>query len=312
MTERHVPVLLDQAVEFLAPERGGVYVDCTVGLGGHARAILARGREARLIGIDRDPRALALAAERLAEFGERVELVEGEFSDLDEILTGRGIGKVEGILADLGVSSLQLDEAERGFSFRRAGPLDMRMGVAGRTAAEIVNTYAEGDLERILREYGEERDARRIARAIATARERQPIETTSELRQLIARVKGGGREWTGGREGRVDPATRAFQALRIEVNQELVGLRRLMDQAIGRLESGGRLVVISYHSLEDRIVKTALRDLERGQVDQVSGRPRAETRLIAVLTKKPLRPTEEEVALNPRARSARLRAARRL
>jgi 16S rRNA (cytosine1402-N4)-methyltransferase len=312
LNERHVPVLLDPTVEFLAPERGGIFVDCTLGLGGHARAILLRGPEAHLVGVDRDPRALALAGERLAEFGGRVELVEGEFSDLGEILDRRGIATVAGILADLGVSSLQLDEAERGFSFRRDGPLDMRMGATGMTAAEIVNSYAEGDLERILREYGEERDARRIARSIATARERQPIETTSELRQLIGRAKGGGREWSGGREGRVDPATRAFQALRIEVNQELVGLRRLMDQAIGRLQHGGRLVVISYHSLEDRIVKTALRDLERGAVDPVSGRPRAETRLIEVLTKKPLRPTDEEVAVNPRARSARLRAARRL
>jgi 16S rRNA (cytosine1402-N4)-methyltransferase len=312
LNERHVPVLLEQAVELLAPERGGVFVDCTLGLGGHARAILTRGPKARLLGIDRDPRALALAGERLADYGGRVELVEGEFSDLGEILDHRSLAAVAGILADLGVSSLQLDEAGRGFSFRRDGPLDMRMGVAGRTAAEIVNSYSEGDLEKILREYGEERDARRIARAIATARERQPIATTSELRQLIARVKGGGREWTGGREGRVDPSTRAFQALRIEVNQELVGLQRLMDQAIGRLQQGGRLVVISYHSLEDRIVKNTMRDLARGAVDEISGRPRAETRLIEVLTRKPLRPTEEEVALNPRARSARLRAARRL
>lgn len=310
--ERHVPVLLDQAVEFLAPQRGGVFVDCTLGLGGHARAILERGPAVRLIGIDRDPRALARAGERLAGFGERLVRIEGEFGELGELLTCAGIGQVAGILADLGVSSLQLDEAERGFSFRRDGPLDMRMGAAGMTAAEIVNSYAEGDLERILREYGEERDARRIARAIATARERQPIETTGELRSLIVRVKGGGREWSGGREGRVDPATRAFQALRIEVNQELVGLRRLMEQAIHRLEHDGRLVVISYHSLEDRIVKTSLREFERGAVDEVSGRPRAETRLIEVLTKKPMRPSEAEVALNPRARSARLRAARRL
>ena len=310
--ERHIPVMLGQAVELLAPERGGVFVDCTLGLGGHAREILERGSRVRLIGIDRDPRALALAGERLAEFTDRVTRIEGEFGDLDALLARAGVGQVAGILADLGVSSLQLDEAERGFSFRREGPLDMRMGAAGMTAAEIVNSYAEGDLEKILREYGEERDARRIARAIATARERQPIETTLELRELISRVKGGGRERMGGREGRVDPSTRAFQALRIEVNQELVGLRRLMEQAIHRLEHSGRLVVISYHSLEDRIVKQSLREFERGAVDEVSGRPRAETRLIEVLTKKPLRPTDEEVGMNPRARSARLRAARRL
>jgi 16S rRNA (cytosine1402-N4)-methyltransferase len=312
LMERHIPVLLDPTVELLAPDRGGVFVDCTLGLGGHARAILERAPGARLIGIDRDPQALALAAARLEEFGDRVTRIEGEFGELDELLDRAGVVLVAGILADLGVSSLQLDEAERGFSFRRDGPLDMRMGAAGMTAAEIVNSYAEGDLEKILREYGEERDARRIARAIATARERQPITTTQQLRQLISGAKGGGREWSHAREGRVDPATRAFQALRIEVNQELVGLRRLMEQAIHRLEQGGRLVVISYHSLEDRIVKTSLREFERGAVDEVSGRPRAETRLIEVLTKKPLRPTDEEVAINPRARSARLRAARRL
>jgi 16S rRNA (cytosine1402-N4)-methyltransferase len=183
----------------------------------------------------------------------------------------------------------------------------MRMGPGGLTAGEIVNSYAEADLERILREYGEERDARRIARAIVAARLSRPPSTTAELRELIVRVKGSRRS-----EGRVDPATRAFQALRIEVNQELAALRRLMAEALRRLDTEGRLVVISYHSLEDRIVKHALRAAERGEVDPVTGRPRSETRLIEVLTRKPVRPDEEEIALNPRARSARLRAARRL
>ena len=268
----------------------------------------AQAPEARLLGIDRDPQALALAAERLRPFGDRVRLVQGGFEDLDQLLEDAGFEKVAGILADLGVSSLQLDTAERGFSFRRAGPLDMRMGPGGVTAGEIVNGYAEADLEKILREYGEERDARRIVRAIVAARQERPIETTIELRDLIARAKGGSYE----REGRVDPSTRAFQALRIEANQELVALTRLMEDAVGRLEVGGRLVVISYHSLEDRIVKHSLRAYDRGETDQTTGRRRAETRLIEVLTKKPIRPSDPEVGLNPRARSARLRAARRL
>jgi 16S rRNA (cytosine1402-N4)-methyltransferase len=304
----HVPVLLAETLELLAPERGGWFVDCTVGLGGHAAAILERGPGVQLLGIDRDENALLLAAERLRPFGERVRLVQGGFEELTELLDAQGLDKVDGILADLGVSSLQLDTAERGFSFRRLGPLDMRMGPGGLTAGEIVNGYAEADLEKILREYGEERDARRIARAIVTARRDKPLETTIELRDLIARAKGGGYE----REGRVDPSTRAFQALRIEANQELVALTRLMENAVQRMTVDGRLVVISYHSLEDRIVKHSLRGYDQGEKDQTTGRRRAETRLIEVLTKKPIRPSDPEIGLNPRARSARLRAARRL
>jgi 16S rRNA (cytosine1402-N4)-methyltransferase len=304
---QHLPVLLAPAIEWLAPQRGGLFVDCTVGLGGHAEALLERAPQARLLGFDRDPQALRRAAERLRRFGARARLRQGDFGDLGALLEGEGETRAAGILADLGVSSLQLDAAERGFSFRREGPLDMRMGPGGLTAGEIVNSYAEADLERILREYGEERDARRIARAIVAARLGRPLRTTAELRQLIVRVKGSRRS-----EGRVDPATRAFQALRIEVNQELAALRRLMEEALRRLDTDGRLVVISYHSLEDRIVKHALRAAERGEVDPVTGRPRSETRLIEVLTRKPVRPDEEEIALNPRARSARLRAARRL
>jgi 16S rRNA (cytosine1402-N4)-methyltransferase len=304
----HVPVLLAETLEFLAPERGGWFVDCTLGLGGHAAAILERGPDVRLLGIDRDENALRLAAERLRPFGDRARLVQGGFEELAELLDAQGLDKVDGILADLGVSSLQLDTAERGFSFRRLGPLDMRMGPGGLTAGEIVNGYAEADLEKILREYGEERDARRIARAIVTARREKPLETTIELRDLIARAKGGSYE----REGRVDPATRAFQALRIEANQELVALTRLMEDAVQRMSINGRLVVISYHSLEDRIVKHSLRRHDLGEKDRATGRLRAETRLIEVLTKKPIRPSDPEIGLNPRARSARLRAARRL
>jgi 16S rRNA (cytosine1402-N4)-methyltransferase len=305
---QHVPVLLAETLDYLQPERGGWFVDCTLGLGGHAAALLERGPEARLVGIDRDSDALRLAGERLRPFGDRVRLVQAGFEELADVLDQQSLSRVDGILADLGVSSLQLDTAERGFSFRRAGPLDMRMGPGGLTAGEIVNGYAEADLEKILREYGEERDARRIARAIVTARREKPLETTIELRDLIARAKGGGYE----REGRVDPATRAFQALRIEANQELVALTRLMEDAVQRLSVDGRLVVISYHSLEDRIVKHSLRAYDRGETDQATGRRRAETRLIEVLTKKPIRPSDPEIGLNPRARSARLRAARRL
>ena len=312
MDVRHVPVLLAESLDLLAPGRGGVYVDATVGLGGHAAALLERFPAARLVGIDQDPAALERAAERLAGFGDRARLVAGNFSRVEELLAGIGIGigQVAGVLADLGVSSLQLETAGRGFSFRRDGPLDMRMGPGELSAADVVNGYSEGNLENILRDYGEERQARRIARAIVAARSREPLRTTAELKTLIDRVKG--HPAPGAREGRVDPATRVFQALRIEVNRELEGLERFLDQAIRLLEDSGRLVVISYHSLEDRIVKNTLRDLARGQVDPVTGRPHAESQLIEVLTRKPVRPTDEEVAANPRARSARLRAARRL
>ncbi len=311
MEARHEPVLLRETLELLAPERGGWFVDCTVGLGGHAAALLHASPNAHLVGIDRDPQALVLAAERLRPFGERARLVEGRFGDLPRLLEAAGIVGAAGILADLGVSSLQLDTPERGFSFRFTGPLDMRMGPGGRSAGEIVNTYPEAELERIFREYGEERDARRIARAVVEARSTQPLETTTELRTLINRLKGGGHRPLR-REGRVDPATRTFQALRLEANQELQELRRLMENAVEQLAAGGRLVVISDHSLEDRIVKNTLRGMALGEQDETTGRRRAETRLIEVLTKKPVRPSAAEVALNPRARSARLRAARRL
>jgi 16S rRNA (cytosine1402-N4)-methyltransferase len=319
----HLPVLVREAVELLAPwreEGSGLFVDATVGLGGHAEALLAAGAARpsgiQLVGIDRDPAALSRAARRLAPHGDRVRFVQGNFHQLVELLAANGIGaggqgsggQLAGVLADLGVSSLQLGTAERGFSFRLDGPLDMRMGVDGPTAAEIVNTASEAELEKIFREYGEERQARRIARAIGAARRNEPIETTGELADLIGRAKGGHRE----REGRVDPATRVFQALRIAVNQELAGLDRFIQQAVDLMEANGRLVIISYHSLEDRIVKHGLRDLARGEADPTTGRVRAETRVLELMTKKPLRPSEEELAANPRSRSARLRAARRL
>jgi len=333
-------VLLRESLDLLAPERGGLFVDATVGLGGHAEALLARGPAARLVGLDRDPDALRRAAARLAPFGDRVRLAHGNFHRLEQALAELDVerGAVAGLLFDLGVSSLQLGTPDRGFSFRLEGPLDMRMGLSELTAADLVNHTAEGDLERIFRDFGEERQARRIARAIVEARVERPIATTAELKQIIDEAKGGGRPGgptratrarRPGRQGRarrggggraaagargvsIDPATRVFQALRIAVNDELAGLERSIEQAVKMMASDGRLVVISYHSLEDRIVKNTLRGLAQGTIDQVTGRPRSESQLIAVLTRKPVRPSPEEVAWNPRSRSARLRAARRL
>lgn len=301
----HEPVLLRESLELLAPDRGGLFVDCTVGLGGHAEAILDASPDVRLVGIDRDPEALEIAAERLARFGDRVRFIEGDFHQLRTLPGAPGEGEAAGILADLGVSSLQLDRAERGFSFMREGPLDMRMGRSGPSARDVVNEYSEADLERIFKSYGEERQARRIARAVVDARSEAPLETTTELASLVERAKRG-------RERRIHPATRVFQALRIEVNQELAGLGDFLDDAVHVLETEGRLVIISYHSLEDRIVKHRLRDLDRGEVDPVTGRTRSETRLIEVLTKRPIQASDAEIAANPRARSGKLRAARRL
>lgn len=300
----HEPVLLRECLELLAPERGGLFVDCTVGLGGHAEALLEASPDVRLVGIDRDPEALEIAAERLARFGDRVRFIEGDFHRLRTLPGAPGEGEAAGILADLGVSSMQLDRAERGFSFMREGPLDMRMGRSGLSARDVVNEYSEADLERIFKKYGEERQARRIARALVDARSEAPLETTTELASLVERTKRG---WE-----RIHPATRIFQALRIEVNQELARLGDFIDQAVEVLETEGRLVIISYHSLEDRIVKHRLRDLDRGEVDPVTGRTLSETRLIEVLTKRPLQASEEEIAANPRSRSGKLRAARRL
>jgi 16S rRNA (cytosine1402-N4)-methyltransferase len=314
---RHLPVLLEETIRLLQPERGGLVVDCTVGLGGHAEALLQASSSLHLIGIDRDPQALEMAEVRLRPFKPRVRLLAGNFADLEALLHQEGVEAVGGIFADLGVSSLQLERAERGFSFRREGPLDMRMGPGRLTAGMIVNEYSEVDLERVLREYGEEPQARRIARAVVKGRQERAIETTTELSRLVAKAKAKAKSRRGRGQrrrpnGRIDPATRVFQALRIEVNRELLGLEALLEQAVRLLEKDGRLVVISYHSLEDRIVKNTFRDLARGEVDEITGRTRSESRVIEVLTKKPIRPSEEEVAVNRRSRSARLRAAGRL
>lgn len=315
-SQGHIPVLLDRVLEFLAPERGGLFVDATVGLGGHAEALLEASPRVQLIGVDRDPQALARARQRLEPFGDRARLVRGRFGTLGEVLRGLGIDRVSGWLADFGVSSMQLDVADRGFAFGHDGPLDMRMGRGvgdeldesqTQTAAMIVNREPEDALTKIFSEYGEERHARRVSRAIAQARRAEPIETTAQLANLVERAKPGER---GPR--RRHPATQVFQALRIAVNRELDEVGGLMNQAANLLERDGRLAVISYHSLEDRAVKNGLRDLATGTIDPVTGRPHAETRVIEVLTKKPVRPSADEVARNPRSRSARLRAGRRL
>lgn len=290
----HVPVLREEVLALLQPRPGGRYLDATVGLGGHAEAILqASTPGGTLLGIDRDGEALALARQRLAPFGPRVTLVQGRYEELAD-LPGIGNG-FDGMLFDLGSSWLQLDSAERGFSFGREGPLDMRMDRStGQTAADLVNRLSERDLADLIFRWGEERWSRRIARAIVEARRRTPIRTTTELATLAAGAIPR-RAWPR----HIHPATRTFQALRIAVNDELAGLGPALEKAVTLLRPGARAAAISFHSLEDRIVKQTWRGLE------VSGRAR-------VLTKRPITPGETEVASNPRARSAKLRAVERL
>jgi len=283
----HEPVMVAETVRFLVEEaqRTGTVLDMTVGAGGHAEALLRAGIR-RVVGVDRDPEALALADARLAPFAERFDSVEATFDRIAEIAVG---GSVDGVLYDLGVSSMQLDRPERGFSYRDDGPLDMRMAGPGSedpSAADLVNTLSESDLADVIFTNGGERRSRRIARAIVR---RRPIRTTDQLAGVIVGA-------VGRRPGGPHPARRTFQALRIAVNREIEELAASLPQAVGLLAPGGRVVVIAYHSLEDRIVKTTFRDDDR----------------LTVLTKKPLRPSEDEVARNPRARSAIFRAAERV
>ena len=292
---RHLPVMTAEVLQQLQPEQGGLFVDCTVGLGGHARALLERGAT-RLIGLDRDEDALAEAREVLMPWRDRVELVHADYRAIGDVLEARRLEQIDGALADLGVSSLQLDAPGRGFSFQRDEPLDMRMDrSAGETAADIVARATERELADAIFQYGEERFSRRVARAIVDARRESPIVTTGRLASIVRRVI------PRRRPGRIDPATRTFQALRIWVNRELDGLDRFLEAAVRRLRGGARLVVITFHSLEDRIVKHTFRALERPNHVRVR-----------VLTKKPLVPTNEEMDRNPRARSAKLRAAERV
>ena len=284
--------MVAEVLEHLAPERGGVFVDCTVGLGGHARALLEAGAS-RLIGLDRDPSAIERSRDVLAAFGARVELVHSDYRELTGVLDARGIDRVDGVLADLGVSSMQLDAPDRGFSFRRDDVLDMRMDTSrGSTAAEMVASADEQTLADVIYTFGEERHARRVARAILAARSQAPITTTGRLADVVRRAiprKG---------YSRIDPATRTFQAIRIWVNRELEGLDGFLGRAVERLDGGGRMAVITFHSLEDRIVKHTFRAL------QSQGR-------IAIRTKRPVVPAPAEVESNARARSAKLRAVER-
>jgi 16S rRNA (cytosine1402-N4)-methyltransferase len=293
MVPAHEPVLMPETIDMLAPARGGVFVDCTVGLGGHSRALLEAGAT-RLIGLDRDGSALAIAAETLRPYADRVELVHADYRELGRVLDERGVAGVSGALADLGVSSMQLDDERRGFSFRRDEPLDMRMDQSqGPSAAELLRTVDERELADVIFQFGEERHSRRVARAIIAARGESPIETTGRLAAVVRRaVPHHGYQ-------RIDPATRTFQALRIWVNRELDGLDAFLAEAARRLLADARLAVITFHSLEDRIVKHTFRALEK------TGEG------LRILTKRPVTPADDEVARNPRARSAKLRAIER-
>ena len=293
-TPRHEPVMPAETIALLDPSRGGLFVDCTTGLGGHAALLLEHGA-ARVIGLDRDPDALAVAAERLRPFGDRVELVHADYRDLGRVLDERRVAGANGVLADLGVSSMQLDAEGRGFTFRRDEPLDMRMDrTQGPTLADLLASVDEQDLANVIFQFGEERHSRRVARAIVRRRESGRIETTGELADLVRRaVPHRGYQ-------RIDPATRTFQALRIWVNRELEGLDAFLAEASRRLLAGARLAVITFHSLEDRIVKHTFRAIA------------AAGDAWRVLTRKPIVPGDDEVSRNPRARSAKLRAIERL
>ena len=284
----HIPVLLDEVMCLLNPKDGGVYVDCTLGAGGHAERILELSSPGgRLIGIDLDSEAISIAKERLEGFGDRVSFVHANFADLDDILRSFGVDGVDGILMDLGVSWIQLSDPKRGFSFRLDAPLDMRMDRRiPLTVCEVVNTKSEEELREIFRKYGQERWAGRIARRIVRFRERSPVLTTRQLAQIDESAVPG--------RGRLHPATRIFLALRIYVNGELDNLERGLDSAIRWLKPGGRICVISFHSLEDRIVKWKFRGMKTH---------------LRIITRKPITPGDEEVKENPRSRSAKLRAA---
>ena len=308
----HDPVMLDRVVELLAPSLAvpdAVYVDCTLGLGGHARAVLEAAPSARLIGIDRDPEALAVARERLGSFAERIVLVKAVYDELLEVLADLGVGQVHAVLADLGVSSLQIDREERGFAYRVDAPLDMRMsGEEGRSAADLLNSASPVELVRILRGYGEEKYAERIVSAIVREREIQPFTSSSRLVDVISDAVPAAARRSPGRA-----AKRTFQALRIEVNDELGVLERFLPAATGSLALGGRIVVLAYHSLEDRPVKRHLATLASdGAPRDMPIVPEHLQPRFALLTRGAERPSEQEIQSNPRAASARLRAAARV
>ncbi|MBS1792946.1 MAG: 16S rRNA (cytosine(1402)-N(4))-methyltransferase RsmH [Acidobacteria bacterium] len=308
----HASVLLNECLEMLAPQAGGIFVDATLGLAGHAEAILSAAPDVRLIGLDRDTEAIALAQRRLAGFGERARIVHANFAALKEVLEAAGVRTVNGVLADLGVSSLQFDRPERGFSFRFDAPLDMRMnaGSGEETAAELLERLSEEEIADLIYNYGEERFSRRIARRIVWKREiGEPVRTTRELAETVEKAIGRGRS-----KDKIHPATRTFQALRIAVNGEIEILEGFIRDAVEILKTDGKLAVITFHSLEDRIVKQTFRKLT-GECSCPPRLPRCvcgAEKKVEILTRKPIAPGEIEIENNPRARSAKLRVCRKV
>ncbi len=307
----HIPVLLAETVTALDPRPGGRFIDCTIDGGSHSAVILERtGPDGRLLGLDADPEACEAARERFRDAGDRVQVVRANFRHVARVATENGFTGVDGILMDLGFSSRQIDAPERGFSFNTDGPLDMRFDrSAGISAADYLARASPQEIEMTLRTLGEEPRARSIAASIVRAREREPIHTTGALAETVARA-------VGGRQGRIHPATRTFQALRILVNDELGALREALPQCVALLRRGGRLAVISFHSLEDRIVKTFFRD-QAGETGPELPRalpvvPTATDASLRIITRRPIRPTDAEMQMNPRSRSARLRVAERI
>lgn len=308
----HVSVLLEEAVSALCPERGGIYVDCTAGGGGHSEAILKRlPAGSRLISLDRDDRAIERCRERLSAYGTASTVVKSNYSDVGSVLDGLGIEKIDGVLWDLGVSSVQLDEPERGFSYMHDAPLDMRMDrSATKTAYDVVNTYGQNELFRIIRDWGEEKFAGRIAGAIVECRKTAEIKTTGELAEIITAAIPSAARY----KEKQHPAKRTFQAIRIEVNDELAAIEPSIKAAVTRLKVGGRAAVITFHSLEDRIAKQTFRFLENPctcppdfPVCVCGQKP-----IVRAVTKKPVLPSAQELEINPRARSAKLRVAEKI
>lgn len=303
----HIPVLLSEVVAALAPRDGGIYVDGTFGAGGYSRALLA-GADCQVIALDRDPSAVALGQRLAAESNGRLRMIEGCFGDMDRLLADAGIGAVDGVALDIGVSSMQIDQAERGFSFAKDGPLDMRMTPSGPTAADVVNHTDEAALADILFRFGEERQSRRIARAIVNDRRETPFTRTAQLADLIRRVVRSSRDG-------IDPATRSFQALRIYVNDELGELERGLKAAESVLSDGGCLAVVTFHSLEDRMVKQFFKERSGMQAAPSRHQPQAAVGVnpvFALLNRKAVVAGEAEIRVNPRSRSAKLRAGRKL
>lgn len=309
MKPQHIPVMAREVVDYLITGNGGIYIDCTVGMGGHAARILeATSPNGYLIGIDIDPQAIAVARESLKLYGGRFSMIHGNFAHLDQILMQQGVSEVDGVLIDLGASSLQLDTPERGFSFMHSGPLDMRMDQSsGQPVSYDLNKKDAAELAKIIREFGEERWAKRIAANVVKFRMRSPITTTKQLAEIV-------QESVPRSSGRIHPATRVFQSLRIYKNKELANLKAGLERAVPVLKPGARICVISFHSLEDRIVKHSFKSMERGCICPprtpvcVCGRKPT----LKVLTRRPVTPQESEIKVNPRCRSAKLRAAERI